>query len=37
MDPGLMPWPQIGQSTDDELKAIWMYLQSVPAVDQAGK
>ena len=28
----LMPWPQIGKSTDDELKAIWMYMKSVPAV-----
>ena len=37
MNPEYMPWPQIRQSTDDELKAIWMYLQSVPAVDQGDK
>lgn len=37
MNPELMPWPQIRQSTDDELKAIWIYLQSVPAVKQGGK
>lgn len=32
LNPELMPWPQISLSTDDELKAIWMYLQSVPKV-----
>ena len=26
-----MPWPTIGKMTDDELRAIWLYLQSVPA------
>ena len=26
-----MPWRQLGQMTDDELRAIWLYLQSVPA------
>jgi mono/diheme cytochrome c family protein len=25
-----MPWPYYAQMTDDELKAIWQYLQSVP-------
>lgn len=25
-----MPWPTFGQMTDDELKAIWLYLQSLP-------
>ena len=25
-----MPWPSLGQMTDDELKAIWLYLKSVP-------
>ncbi len=28
----LMPWEAIGQLTDDELHAIWVYLQSLPAV-----
>lgn len=27
----LMPWPYIGQMTDGELQAIWLYLQSLPA------
>ena len=26
-----MPWKAIGQMTDDELHAIWLYLHSVPA------
>lgn len=25
-----MPWPYIGKMTDDELRASWLYLQSVP-------
>jgi mono/diheme cytochrome c family protein len=25
-----MPWKYIGQMTDEELKAIWLYLQSLP-------
>ncbi len=25
-----MPWPNFGQMTDDELAALWMFLQSVP-------
>jgi mono/diheme cytochrome c family protein len=37
MNPDLMPWQQISQSTDGELKAIWMYLQSIPANEQGGK
>jgi mono/diheme cytochrome c family protein len=26
-----MPWPVLGQMTDDELKALWLFLRSVPA------
>lgn len=26
-----MPWKEIGQMTDDELRAMWLYLQSLPA------
>jgi hypothetical protein len=26
-----MPWEYKGQMTDDELKAIWAYLRSLPA------
>ena len=29
----LMPWRRFGKMTDDELKAIWLYLQSVPPVE----
>lgn len=34
LDPELMPWPSYGRFYDDELKAIWMYLQSLPKLDQ---
>lgn len=30
----VMPWKYIGQMTDEELKAVWMYLQSLPALEQ---
>jgi cytochrome c553 len=33
LDPELMPWDQVGRLSDDELKAIWLYLQSLPAVE----
>ena len=26
-----MPWKVLGQMTDDELKAMWLYLKSAPA------
>jgi hypothetical protein len=29
-----MPWKYFGQTTDDEPKAVWMYLQSLPALPQ---
>ena len=29
-----MPWKYFGQMTDDELKAVWLYLQSLPAKPQ---
>jgi len=29
-----MPWKYFGQMTNDELKAVWMYLQSLPALPQ---
>jgi mono/diheme cytochrome c family protein len=31
---GEMPWKYLGQMTDDELKAVWFYLQSLPALGQ---
>lgn len=30
-----MPWKYYGQMTDEELKAIWLYLQSLPKLEQA--
>ena len=32
LNPEMMPWKEVGQMTDDELKAIWLYLQSLPAI-----
>jgi mono/diheme cytochrome c family protein len=32
LDPSLMPWQSMGKMSDDELKAIWLYLQSLPPV-----
>jgi mono/diheme cytochrome c family protein len=29
-----MPWKYLGQMTDDELKAVWLFLQSLPALPQ---
>ena len=34
LDPELMPWKYYGKFYDDELKAIWLYLQSVPKLEQ---
>ena len=33
LDPEMMPYPSIGQMTDEELRSIWLYLQSLPAVE----
>jgi len=30
----VMPWKYLGQMTDDEMKAVWLYLQSLPALPQ---
>ena len=30
----VMPWKYFGQMTNEELKAVWMYLQSLPALPQ---
>ena len=30
-----MPWKFYGQMTDEELRAVWLYLQSLPAMEQA--
>jgi len=29
-----MPWKYFGQMTDDEMKSVWLYLQSLPALEQ---
>lgn len=34
LDPALMPWKDFRNMTDDELKAIWMYLESLPKLEQ---
>ncbi|MCL4296669.1 MAG: c-type cytochrome [Anaerolineae bacterium] len=31
IDPKQMPWPNFAQMSDDEISALWLYLQSVPA------
>lgn len=31
-----MPWQSFGQMSDDELRALWIYLQSLPALGQGG-
>lgn len=37
LDPQYMPWPTFGQMTDDELKAIWLYLKSLPATETGNR
>jgi len=32
-----MPWENLGQLTDDDLKAIWAFLQTVPAKETGGR
>ncbi|MGZ9223126.1 MAG: c-type cytochrome, partial [Anaerolineales bacterium] len=34
LNPDLMPIKEVGNLTDDELKAIWLYLQSLPKLPQ---
>jgi mono/diheme cytochrome c family protein len=33
---GEMPWMYFSQMSDEELRAIWLYLQSLPALEQGG-
>jgi hypothetical protein len=33
----MMPWTAYGQMTDTELKAVWAYLQTVPAVEKRNR
>jgi len=30
VDPRVMPWPQVGRASDDDLKAVYAYLASLP-------
>jgi mono/diheme cytochrome c family protein len=30
----IMPWKYFGQMTDEELRAVWLYLRSLPALEQ---
>ncbi len=31
LDPAYMPWNSVGKLDDEELRALWMYLESLPA------
>ena len=33
----MMPWKAYGQMTDTELKALWAYLQTVPALEKGNR
>jgi mono/diheme cytochrome c family protein len=35
LDPAVMPWDVYTNMTDDELAALWLYLQSLPAASSA--
>lgn len=32
-----MPWKAYGQMSDSELRAIWAYLRTVPAVEKGNR
>ena len=34
LDPEKMPWVRSGLMTDDEMRAVWMYVRSVPAANK---
>jgi mono/diheme cytochrome c family protein len=35
LNPAFMPWVSIGKFDDDELRALWMYLNSLPSAEAA--
>jgi len=35
INPDAMPWQSVGRLSDDELKAIWLFLQSLPPAEPA--
>lgn len=37
IDPAFMPWRVLGNMTDDEIRAIWLYLQTLPARPEGGR
>lgn len=37
LDPAFMPWDSFGKFNDDELRGLWMYLQTLPAGDSASE
>ena len=37
LNPDLMPWERIGLLTDEELMAIWLYLESLPSLETRRK
>jgi mono/diheme cytochrome c family protein len=37
LDRRQMPWPDLGRMTDDELGAIYLYLQTVPHVEEGNR
>ena len=37
LDSRYMPWKVIGQATDDEIEALWLYLRSLPTKGTGGR
>jgi hypothetical protein len=37
MNPSYMPWLAFAEMTDDELSALWLYLQSLPAAETGSR
>jgi mono/diheme cytochrome c family protein len=37
LDPDFMPWKSIAKMTDDDITAMFLYLQSLPAVEETAK
>ena len=37
MDPDFMPWEEYARKTDDDLRAIFLYLQSLPSLETGAK
>lgn len=37
LDTNFMPWESFGNFHDDELKAVWLYLSSLPVGESANR